>query len=297
MKKILLYLDLLYMVFLGNLLKAKIRFQLFFHLVKLSNEVEPHVVLSLTSYGNRVKNNSVSYTLFSLLMQKKRAERIVLWLGENEFSDATIPSMLQRMKKLGVEVRYCKDIRSYTKIIPSIRQFPNDTIITVDDDLYYSSNLVEEMVRQMRLHPNCIIAEGVWLPKLTSDGMFAPYKEWIRYHNVKKSIEYNKMLAMPLGVYGILYPSHIFDEEVLNMDVALELSPRADDLWLYIMGLRCGIQKILVPESHVKYYNIDLVRQVLTHDRLFDTNVGQDQNDVQLKKLLEHYDINVAVLQ
>ena len=70
MKKILLYLDLLYMVLMGNLLKAKIRFQLFFHIVRLSNEVEPHVVLSLTSYGDRVKNNSVSYTLFSLLMQK-----------------------------------------------------------------------------------------------------------------------------------------------------------------------------------------------------------------------------------
>ena len=229
-------------------------------------------------------------------MQKRRAERIVLWLGEDEFSDATLPKMLQQIKKLGVEVRFCKDIRSYTKIIPSILAFPEDIIITVDDDLYYSSNFIEEMVQQMQLHPKCIIAEGIWLPKIMSDGTFAPYREWDRRHYIKKNYTYNHLLAMPLGVNGILYPLHIFDDEVTNMDVALKLSPRADDLWLYVMGLRCGVQKVLVPESQVHYYNIDLIRQVFTRDRLYATNVGEDQNDVQLNNLLDYYDIKVEEL-
>ena len=99
-----------------------------------------------------------------------------------------------------------------------------------------------------------------------------------------------------MGGYGVYYPAGIFDDEIQNLNVIQALCPRADDLWFYVMGLRLRLWKENVRDSRTHYYQLDLIRQLLSHDRLYDVNVGEDQNDVQLKKLLAHYNVQVAEL-
>lgn len=297
MNKTILYIRLLWWVFVGNLLKLKVWFQiLFLKKIPVSDYVAHGLIVSLTSYGARVTNNSVCYTLHSILTQSVRPERIILWLDENEFNDKTIPYLLQQLKKCGIDVCYCENIRSFKKIIPTLRAFPDADIITLDDDIYYSSSLVKELLIQHNTYPHQIIALGARMPKLTQQGNFLPYKSWTVHHHIHESFTYQPMLPMPVGAYGILYPAHVFDEEALKMEVALKLCPRADDLWLYIMGLRNKVNKRICPNSNVSYYQVDLLRQHFSRDRLYATNVGEDQNDVQLCKLLDYYDIRIAEL-
>jgi hypothetical protein len=101
------------------------------------------------------------------------------------------------------------------------------------------------------------------------------------------------MKILPLGWAGVFYPSHVFDEEVTNEAVFTTLCPKADDIWLYIMGLRGNAEKRILPDSHIAYYHTDLLRQYFTKDRLTATNRFGGENDVQLKALLEHYELSI----
>ena len=78
-----------------------------------------------------------------------------------------------------------------------------------------------------------------------------------------------------------------------NEEVFTSLCPKADDIWLYIMGLRCQAVKRMLVDSHISYYHTDLLRQYFTKDRLTATNRFGGENDTQLQALLAHYDMKL----
>jgi hypothetical protein len=275
--------------FMGNLMKLRVLYDVRVRKsIALSAVQDPSVILSLTSYGKRVKGSAV-YTVYSLLRQTVRAERIVLWLNEKEFNSENLPRDLQFLCKYGLEVRFAKDIRSYTKIIHSLSAFPGKHIITADDDLYYTKDFVKEFVEAHREHPKAIITGFARMPFYGSDNKLAPYDAWPEYHHVAADFDYDGAKLVPLGVGGVFYPSQIFDEEVLNEKVFTTLCPKADDIWLFVMGLRCKAEKRLLAGSRISYYHTDLLRQYLTKDRLTATNRFRGENDTQLQALLAHY--------
>ena len=279
--------------FMGNLMKLKVLYDIRLRKsITLSPSQQNSVILSLTSYGKRVKGSAV-YTIYSLLRQTVRAERVVLWLNEEEFNEQNLPSDLRFLCNYGLEVRFCKDIRSYTKIIHSLSAFPDKHIITADDDLYYSSTFVQEFIEAHRQHPQAIITGFAKVPVEDSDHQLAPYDAWPEHHHVPASFQYDSAKLFPLGVGGVFYPSHVFDDEVKNEAVFTALCPKADDIWLYIMGLRCQAEKRMLADSRIAYYHTDLLRQYITKDRLTATNRFKGENDSQLQALLSHYDISI----
>ena len=278
---------------MGNLMKLKVVYDIRLRkAVGLSSRQENSVIVSLTSYGNRVKGSAV-YTVYSLLRQRVRPERVVLWLDEKEFNSQNLPDDLRFLCDYGLEVRFGKDIGPYTKIIHSLSAFPNKHIITADDDLFYTKNFVEEFVDAHRKHPQAIITGYAKMPMTNGKHQIAPYGEWAEYHHVPASFQYNSATLFPLGWGGVLYPSHAFDDEATNEAVFMSLCPKADDIWLYIMGLRCHAEKRMLTDSRIAYYHTDLLRQYLTRDRLTATNRFGGENDTQLQALLAHYDLSI----
>jgi hypothetical protein len=278
---------------MGNLMKLKVVYDIRLRkAVGLSSRQENSVIVSLTSYGNRVKGSAV-YTVYSLLRQRVRPERVVLWLDEKEFNSQNLPDDLRFLCDYGLEVRFGKDIGPYTKIIHSLSAFPNKHIITADDDLFYTKNFVEEFVDAHRKHPQAIITGYAKMPMTNGKHQIAPYGEWAEYHHVPASFQYNSATLFPLGWGGVLYPSHVFDDEATNEAVFMSLCPKADDIWLYIMGLRCHAEKRMLTDSRIAYYHTDLLRQYLTRDRLTATNRFGGENDTQLQALLAHYDLSI----
>lgn len=280
-------------VFMGNLMKVKVLYDIRIRKnIALSPIKDDSTIVSLTSYGKRVKGSAL-YTIYSLLKQNVRPERVVLWLNEEEFNNDNITSDLRFLFDYGLDVRYAKDIRSYTKIIHSLKLFPDKHIITADDDIYYTKNFVEEFVEAHRHHPKAIITGFAKDPTLDTNNQLKTYSDWPEYHHVPASFEYDKNRLVPLGWAGVFYPSHVFDEEVTNEAVFTTLCPKADDIWLYIMGLRSNAEKRILPDSRIAYYHTDLLRQYFTRDRLTATNRFGGENDVQLKALLEHYELSI----
>lgn len=279
--------------FMGNLMKLKVMYDIRLRkAITLAAQQDSSVIVSLTSYGRRVRGSAV-FTVYSLLRQTVRPDRVVLWLDEDEYNSGNLPGDLRFLSNYGLEVRFGKDIGSYTKVIHSLSAFPDKHIITADDDLYYTKSFVSEFVEAHRQHPKAIITGFAKVPVSDGDHRLVPYDAWPEYHHVTASFKYDSLKLFPLGVGGVLYPSHVFDDEVKNEAVFTALCPKADDIWLYIMGLRCQAEKRILTDSHIAYYHTDLLRQYLTKDRLTATNRFRGENDTQLQALLEHYKINI----
>lgn len=278
---------------MGNLMKLKVMYDIRLRkTIRLSNTQDTSVVVSLTSYGKRVKGSAV-FAVYSLLRQTVRPECVVLWLDEREYSEQNLPGDLRFLCGYGLEVRFGKDIGSYTKIIHSLSTFPNKHIITADDDLYYTKRFVEEFVNAHYRYPKAIITGFAKVPVTDDHHQLATYDAWPEYHHVGSSFQYDTARIFPLGVGGVLYPSQVFDDEVKNEAVFTSLCPKADDIWLYIMGLRSQAEKRMLTDSNIAYYHTDLLRQLVTKDRLTATNRFGGENDMQMRALLKHYDIKL----
>lgn len=90
------------------------------------------------------------------MQQTRKANRIILWLSENE-QNKELPMALQLQQARGLEVRYCKDIRSYTKLIPTLKLCPEAIIITVDDDCLYNMDVLTDYIDHILTDKTCVL--------------------------------------------------------------------------------------------------------------------------------------------
>lgn len=244
----------------------------------------PQIVVSLTSYGRRVKE-VVSYTLVSLLKQTVKPDRIILWLDDEHWSDDTLPQPLKQLSACGVEIRYCEDLRSYKKLLPALSLCPEDIIITVDDDIYYSPQFIERMYESWLEYPeqiHCIVAHE---PLLDEAGRLLPYDRWRK--NVKETCSGR---LFPVGWGGVLYPPHCLYDAVDNYRLISRLAPAADDIWFWAMALMQGTRHHLVDFKGCKDYSLDAIYQFLhSGSSLACQNVKENGNDRQIEAVCSHY--------
>lgn len=240
-----------------------------------------NIIVSLTSYGKRV--NDVAITIASIMEQTVKANRIILWL-DNSFQSKRLPVCLELLKKRGLEVKFCKDIRSYTKLIPALKECPEDAIITIDDDLIYDYDLLEHLIIAYLENPNNIYCHRMHQMKIGNDGKILPYFSWNWECNDMEASH----LVFPTGVGGVLYPPHSLDEEVFNEEVFLGICKYADDIWFKAMALKKGTKAQRVfsrtPNSYV-------VNESVQDMGLININGGDNMNDVQLKAVFDKYQL------
>lgn len=246
------------------------------------------IVISLTSYGRRVSSNVVYYTIVSLLRQSIQPERIILWLAEDEWNDNTIPAKLANLKNKGVEIRYCQDLRSYKKLVPTIELCPGKSIVTVDDDVIYSTDLLASMLHTHREYPNDVICLNSIKPELTN-GIPKGYKTWNDYEGPTSS-----MLVFPVGVGGTMYPAGSLHPDVTKRDLFQKLCPTTDDIWFWFCGLRNGTMKHYIYKkksdtSFDRIYQVTHSGSALTHSNKFE-----DKNDKQFHDLFTYYNVHLT---
>lgn len=107
-----------------------------------------YIVASMTSWKKRI--GDVPHTIRLMSEQTLRPDRIVLNLAEEEFpgKEKDLPRELTSLigSVPNFEIFWVKkNTKPYKKLIPSLERFPNDVIITVDDDVEYPKNFVELM--------------------------------------------------------------------------------------------------------------------------------------------------------
>ncbi len=217
---------------------------------KICNE---EVVVSLTTFGDRI--NYVHIAIESIMQQTIKPNRIVLWLAKDEFKNKTLPVALQMQQKRGLQIEYCEDLKSYNKLIPSLKRFPEASIITIDDDAVYYANALELLIRAHKSRPLSICASRIHGVLLDEEGLPRPYNEW--QYCVNDCPKVNNLAFFTTGA-GVLYPPHCFTDEVFNDGVFMTMSEKADDVWFNAMRLlnNVNVIKVFGIESDGNYTSI-----------------------------------------
>lgn len=194
---------------------------------KLCNE---EIVVSLTTFGKRFFDAYIAVE--SIMQGSVKPNRIVMWVSE-DFKNITLPLTLQNQMKRGLEIRFCRDIRSYTKLIYSLKAFPEASIITVDDDIIYPYDTIENLLNAHALHPQAICANVL---KPIPENFKRDFKSFAEMWISEKHLAvYDKYVQE--GYSGVLYPPHSLHEEVFNEEVFIGICKYADDIWFGAMAM------------------------------------------------------------
>ena len=200
----------------------------------------PQNIISLTSYGERLKN--INLVIDSLINQSVKADKIILWVAYED--EKLIPADLYDKP---IEIRLCEDLKSYKKLIPALKEFPNDNIITVDDDIIYNNNLVKELLEEHNKNPDAIVGRVGRKITFNQNGNLKSYFEWPVFNY------YSDKNVFLIGNGGILYPPNSLDETTLNKDRFMKEYSIADDIWFWLRAKLKKTKIICLGYKHVAH--------------------------------------------
>lgn len=260
-------------------MKAKIK-SIFLNTIRIVSGKK--LIVSLTSYPARYDN--LHLVIDSLLKQSLRADRINLYLFEEE-ADELPESLLSLQSKRFRIIRVKENIRPHKKYYYAFRDFPNDIIITVDDDYIYPNDLVMNLYRKHLRYKEAVIAGRCRMIRLAKDGELLPYYTWPLYYNEDEP----RIDLLATGVGGVLYLPKLLDDRVLDMNELMKLALNQDDLWLKVMEILKGTRTVTVTADWKKAKSLDY------EATLFSANEKR-ANDECFRRLLDYYGIKESSL-
>lgn len=241
---------------------------------------ETPIIVSLTSYEGRF--GDLPKTLYSLLNQTTKPDKIILWLNKECNNLTSLPYEITKFIKNGLEIRFVEDLGPYTKWFYAFKEFSNAIIITADDDIYYDKNWLNKLYLSYIAHP-----EDIHVHRAHRADLNLPYEKWKKQIN-EENARYDNFIT---GVGGALYPPNCFGQEIFRKDIFIKEAPNADDIWLWIMALIHN-KKIRVVKNHIKtLITTNIFRQMFCKT-LYRKNC-KGENDKQLNNLLKYYKNNV----
>tara|TARA_B100001093_G_C26858909_1_gene1028853 strand:+ start:1196 stop:2014 length:819 start_codon:yes stop_codon:yes gene_type:complete len=238
------------------------------------------VIVSLTAIESRLDN--LHLVLKSIWDNPDIPKSIVLNLHlrfENK-----LPHTLSELQGTHFEIHYTELDCPHAKLIPSLKRFPNDCIISCDDDLLYQKNWLKLLYETHLKHPKAIITNQSRIISFDNAQNILPYTQWRTSYN--PSIQSEALL--PIGSSGTLYPQASLNHEVLNEELFLKLCPKADDLWFKMMSYLNQTESILAENRPKPALPIIGSQQI----SLSSTNIKEDQNRVQWLALSKHFKVN-----
>ena len=237
------------------------------------------VIVSLTSIPSRLA--SLHLVIRSLLLQKKPPEKILLWLHKD--LNNQIPRSLRKLIGNRFEIRYVDLTCSHRKLVHALELHPEKVIVTCDDDLMYDPTWLERLYKDHILFPRDVIAHECREIKYV-DNELAPYKEW----KTQRESGVTSTWMMPIGYGGVLYPPNTLFKDVMNSELYLKLTPRADDLWFKAMSYLAGTVTRRSRQPGKKPIPIAGSQKV----SLKHTNVRENGNFEQWQAVCNHYHIH-----
>ncbi len=244
------------------------------------------VIVSLTSYPARLK--SIHVVIRSLLKQKVTAEKVILYLGIDT-KETDIPKKLKKLTKYNFEIRFgYEDLKPHKKYYFAMQEFPNHTIITVDDDLIYDKNLISDLLDCAKKNPNCVCARRVNLITKNEEGKLNPYSKWEWEY---KTITTPSHSLLATGSGGVLYPPHILPPETFNLKAIKETCLNTDDIWLKFMELKNDVKVVF---SNNKVVHPLSLRHTQESGLLQTNTAGENRNDINIVQVQNYTGIQLA---
>jgi len=253
-------------------------------LKKVSNNGrETEIIVSLTSFPERMA--IIHRCLLSILSQDFKPDRLILWLSIEEFPlmEKDLPKKVISLKKKGLEIMFCNNIKSYKKLIPSLKKFPDAIIVTADDDIFYSKTWLRSLYFSYKKNPkaiHCHRANKI----IIKNNKLEKYVTWPSVNNFGNEFaSFNNLLN---GCGGVLYPPRCFYRDIFKEEIFTEICKSGDDIWFWGMAVLNNV-KINVVENNISIVN-DLLPDKKNGTHLWNEN-SLGGNDLQIENLLRLY--------
>ncbi|MDR1305831.1 MAG: hypothetical protein LBK76_11515 [Verrucomicrobiales bacterium] len=246
---------------------------------------ERPLIVSLTSFPQRMTD--VHYCLYSLLTQKLKPNRVVLWLSPEEFPrlEADVPEKVLRLREFGLEIHWCEDnLKPYNKLIHSLETFPDAVIVTADDDIFYPNDWLGKLYAAYLRRPELIHCHLVDRVTVDEHGEPAPYPQWGQGYGTS-------VLNLLMGFCGVLYPPRVLHPDVTRRELFQKLCPTGDDLWFWAMAVLHGTLVSRIANYTPYYININQERHQLKNGEktLMEENFLGGGNIRMFRALLAAY--------
>ena len=251
----------------------------------------PEPVISITSFPARIA--TVNQTIESIINQNYPYKCITLWLADSQFpnKEKDLPESLIKLKDAkSLCIGWCEDTKSYKKLIPSLKKYPNDAIITIDDDLIYPVDWLERLVCAYMNDKSSIHTMRAHGIKIDSLLHIQPYANWMSNMDCAEKSYFNFFT----GVGGVLYPPKTLSDNVLNEKQMLKLCPNADDIWFWANAIlnRTKINLVTPNIGPLNYVPGSQDGDI----PLWKVNVTMGLNDLHMSNLLKKYTEVISIL-
>lgn len=240
------------------------------------------VIVSLTTFQKRI--GRVWIVIESILRQKCKPDMIILWLSKDEFPTLeSLPKNLLKLQSRGLRIELREgNLMSHKKYYYVLEEFPDDHLITIDDDIIYPTDFVGSLLAVHKIYPDCVLARFAFRLRYDEKRELLPYAVW-------SSVLLDRQTPPSYGIFfgsggGTFFPAGILGEEAKNISLAMEKCKYADDVWLNTM-CRLNKKKVAVVDNLFSYLPV-LYR---SNFRLTSINNVQNQNDVQIANLRKYY--------
>lgn len=239
------------------------------------------IIVSLTTIPSRIA--IVSLPIKCMLHQTMKPDRILLYLANDEFAENELPRDLLELKEFGLEILFVDNMGSHKKYLYTMQKYSDAYIITIDDDILYSQDMIRKLFDTYEKNYGCICTMYANKMRFTDDGIPYPYKYFTHVSSGGNVPSFN-LLAGTGG--GTLFPPNCFQQSAFDEKMIKEIAYWCDDIWLKAMEL---IQNIKVVRIYGDEKPLLMVDGSQTQT-LFQYN-GACRNDVCLKNIFEEFDL------
>ena len=185
-----------------------------------------------------------------------------------------MPKSLTNLIEKGLDIRFVSDdLKSHKKYYYAFKEYPNNIVVTVDDDVLYSPILLRTLLDAHDKYSDCVICNrGIKINKEKS------YRNWDKVDNFMIPVSN----IMPTGIGGVLYPPHCYNNNIFNIEAIKSTCINGDDLWLNFM---CRLNGTKVVHTGARFGFITVLSSQET--ALCIENVNHDKNDIQICAIIK----------
>lgn len=202
-----------------------------------------NIAISLTTFQARIGN--VWMTIYCLFHQDVMPGHIVLTLSLEDFPNGLkdLPNRLLKLQGKGLEINFVKEnLKPHKKYYYVMKEHPDWTVVTVDDDMFYRSDMLSKLFVMHKQYPNAVCANTVsHIGYDSSNNQFLPYSKWNRVFTKGEEVSHS---FLAIGINGVLYPPRTISKSKYLFDKGKieNLALTVDDLWLKCNELLAGVK-------------------------------------------------------
>ena len=245
------------------------------------------IIVSVTSHPARIRE--VVLAIRTVYRQTRQPDKVILWLGEEKFPNRyeDLPEELLRLvSEKGLEIRWCEDIGPHTKYFYAFQEYPDALVITIDDDILYPPDRIENLYQCYLRFPKAVSAGRADFVPVSEFEEMPPVTTWPE--EVDAWVLQPSMQLYAMGVNCVLYPTVLFSRvsELLDKETIRRVCPYADDLWLKAIQAVASIPVVVAePDQPLPISTVESQDTALWHYNCVDGG-----NNVQWKQIVQEID-------